>query len=165
MSTINGHVHDFHEHDRMAYIAPGEMDRVEEFRFDLVDQRLSGKQPTEPPSNHYREAAMKFFPFLDQCLSFIMQYPDAHLAAWVVAIAAGRNSLSDGATQQDLADKFGITKAAVNKCVKALQARLGNSIDGIEPMGGQRKIESCRKFARVRNQQINHHTENENSKK
>jgi hypothetical protein len=83
----------------------------------------------------------------------------------VVAIAAGRTTLTDGASQQDLADKFSLSKAAINKCCKALQARLGNSIDGIEPMDGQRKIESCRKFARARNQQINHHTENENTKK
>jgi hypothetical protein len=162
----NGHEFDFHEHDQTAFIAPGEMDRVEEFRFDLVDQRLAGKvQPTELPVNHYRAAALKFFPFLDQVLAFVMQYPDPRLAAWVIAIAAGRTSLTDGASQQDLANKFGITRAAVNKCCKALQTRLGNSIDGIEPMDGQRKIESCRKFSQVRNQQINHQPQNENTQK
>lgn len=159
----------FYDGEHAAFIAPGQVDRVENFPFQLVDERLAGKvQPTELlPVNHYRETALKFFPFLDQVLSFVMTYDNPRLAAWVVAIAAGRTSLTDGASQQDIADKFGITKAAVNKCTKALQARLGNSIDGLPPGGGQRTIKSCQTFARVRNEQINHHTtpKNENAKK
>lgn len=170
---INGHDYDFQEHDHLGF-ASGGMVKVEEFPFDLVDRRLlAGKvQPTEPPTNDYREtayreAALKLLPVLDQILSFVMTYDNPRLACWVAALALGRNSLVDGASQQDLADKFSVTKAAINKCCKALQARLGNSIDGIEPMGGQRKIESCRKFAHVRNQQINHHTKpkHENAQK
>ncbi len=153
------HDNDFQEHDETAF-ADGEPDRVEEFRFDLVDQNLSGGnvQPTESRPNHYRAAALKFFPFLDQVLAFVIEYDNPRLAAWVIAIAAGRISLTEGITQRQLADKFGVTKAAVSKCVKTVQARFGNSIAGIEPMPGQRAKESCRKFAEIRHGQINNHT-------
>lgn len=167
VSSNNGH-----EGDHVAFTDTGERDRVVEFDYSLVDARLAKVQPTDPPTNDYREtayreAALKLLPVLDQILSFVMTYDNPRLACWVAALALGRNSLTDGASQQDLADKFSVTKAAINKCCKALQARLGNSIDGIEPMGGQRTIKSCQKFARVRNEQINHQTtpKNENAKK
>jgi hypothetical protein len=150
----NGHV---------AFIAPGEVDRVEEFSYDEVDRRLSGEtHPPAAPENSYRQAALKFLPLLDQILVFIMMHENPRFAVWVAAASIGRTSVTAGASQMDIAEKFSVTKAAVNKATKTLQAHLGNSIFGIEAMPGQRKKESCQKMARARNKQINQHPHNQN---
>jgi hypothetical protein len=107
----------------------------------------------------YREAGFKFLGFYDQVLAFIIAYENPRLAAWCIAIATGRRLLTGGCSQKDLADKLGCTKANIVKCTKAIQARFGNSIAGIEPMPGQRSLASCKTFAQVRNGQLNNHHE------
>lgn len=108
--------------------------------------------------NSYREAAKNFLPFLDQVLAFVINYENPRLAAFVIAIATGRTALTNGISQKELADRVGLTRAAVSKCTKSVQARFGNSISGIEPMPGQRSMSSCRKLSEVRNNQL---TQNE----
>lgn len=104
--------------------------------------------------NDYRAAAIRWLAFFDQALSFVLQHNNPRLAAWVLAIATGRVTLTNGITQRQLAERLGLTKAAVSKAVKNVQAAFGSSIEGIEPMPGQRSMDSCRNFARARNKQI-----------
>lgn len=126
------------------------------FNFDEIDARIH--PDAAPHSEHeYRAAGRAFLGFFDQCLSFMLAYEtnNPRLAVWVVAIASGRGHITGGISQQELADRLGIKKAAVNKAVKTFQASFGNDIAGIEPMPGQRSQVSCHKFAAVRNQQLN----------
>ncbi len=125
----------------------------EVFDFENLDRRI---HPDAAPhsANDYREAGRAFISFYDQVLMFILTSENPRLAAWVVAMASGRSLITDGISQKELADRMGITKAAVSKCVKKLQARFGNRIEGIEPMPGQRPQEACRNFARIRTDQL-----------
>lgn len=124
------------------------------FDFDKIDERI---HPDAAPhtEGHYRAAGRAFVAFYDQVLSFILSYDNPRLAAYVVAMASGRSLLTGGISQKELADRLGITKAAVSKAVKNFQARFGNDIAGIEPMPGQRSMQSCKNFARIRTNQLN----------
>jgi len=122
----------------------------------LPESGLSPESESEQAEhpNLYREAGLKFLAYYDQVLAFILEADNPRLAAWVIAIASGRRLITGGISQVQLAEKLGCTKGNVSKCVKQVQARFGNSIHGIEPMPGQRSIDSCAKFARVRKEQL-----------
>lgn len=126
------------------------------FDFDEIDARIH--PDAAPHSEHeYRAAGRAFLGFFDQCLAFMLTYETEHpqLPVAVVALACGRSHILGGVSQKEIADRLGISKAAVSKAVKTFQASFGNDIAGIEPMPGQRSQASCHKFAAVRNQQLN----------
>jgi len=100
--------------------------------------------------NLYREAAVHFVAELDRVLSFIIEADNKTLSAYCLAIAFGRTGITGGETQAALAIRLGVTRAAVTRCVKQIQARFGNEIVGIEPMPGQRSTEACKKFSKTR---------------
>lgn len=134
----------------------GNLESFDTFSFDAIDARISHADDPDHPktANAYREAGRDFIAFYDQVLAFILDYENPKLAAWVMAMASGRSLLTGGISQVELAEKLGLTKAAVSKCVKSVQSRFGNRIEGIEPMPGQRTLASCKKFAAVRNHQL-----------
>lgn len=101
-------------------------------------------------TNEYREAARHFISELDRILSFIIESENKTLAAICLAHAFGRTGITGGKSQADIAPTLGVTRAAVTKCVKQIQARFGNAAVGIEPMPGQRTIKSCNKFSKAR---------------
>lgn len=142
-------------HDDLS-AADDSLESFEHFNFDEVDPRICHADDPDGPvvANAYREAGRDFIAFYDQVLAFVMGYENPTLAAWVVAMASGRHLLTGGISQVELAERLGVTKAAVSKAIKTFQASAGNNIAGIEPMPGQRQIESCRTFAKVRNQQL-----------
>jgi len=124
--------------------------------FDEPDPRIctADDPDAEDVVNAYREAGRDFIAFFDQILFFIMSHPDPKLAAWVAAMASGRHLLTGGISGKELGERLGLTKAAVSKSIKTLQARLGNDIAGTPAMPGQRSVESCQKFAQIRNSQL-----------
>ena len=134
----------------------GCLESFDTFSFDEIDARICHADDPDHPktANAYREAGRDFIAFYDSSLAFVMTYENPQLAAWVLAMASGRSLLTGGISQVQLAEKLGLTKAAVSKCVKSVQARFGNRIEGIEAMPGQRTQASCRKFAAVRKSQL-----------
>ncbi len=134
--------------------ASGDESHCHHFNFEAIDERIHPEASGPHATNAYREAGRAFIAFYDQSLGFILSYPDARLAAYVVAMASGRSLLTNGISQKELADRLGITRACVSKAVKNFQARFGNDIAGIEPMPGQRSMESCKNFSNVRKNQL-----------
>lgn len=127
------------------------------FDFENLDSRIhadTGPDTGQHTANAYREAGRAFVAFYDQVLNYLLTCDNPRLAAYVVAMASGRSLLTGGISQKELGDRLGLSKAAVSKAIKTFQASFGNRIAGIEPMPGQRAIESCRRFATVRNHQL-----------
>lgn len=104
--------------------------------------------------NEYREASIAFLRFYDSSLAFVMSYENPVLAAWVVAMATGRTAITGGIEQKELAERLGVTKAAVNKAVSQVRARFGPTIQGLTDMPGQRTQKGRQHMAQARFKQL-----------
>lgn len=104
--------------------------------------------------NGYREAGIQYISELKRILMFIIESDNPKHSALAIACAFGFSGITDGMTQKQIGDKFGIGKAAVSRCVKLIQSRFGNSKHGVSPMPGQKSKIACKTYSTKRKEQL-----------
>lgn len=104
--------------------------------------------------NGYREAGIQYISELKRILAFVIESEHPKHSALAIACAFGFTGITEGLTQKQIGDKFGIGKAAVSRCVKLIQARFGASKHGVSPMPGQKSKTACKTYSTKRKAQL-----------
>jgi len=104
--------------------------------------------------NEYREAAKLGLDFFRRGAMFVKGYKNQPFAFDCWLLALGWVDILGHYTCQSLADRWGVKKATVSKCVKKIQAAIGHGLDRLVPMPGQRSLAACRKFKTARKNKL-----------
>jgi len=119
----------------------------------IIDDPIDHLEPLlEVPDFNagYRAGAKRFYSIINSILSWIIESENARNAAYAVAFAMGL-AVCNGRSMNAVADKLGLTRAALSKSAKQFARSLN-----LPPSAYMKSADSSKSYREARIESINH---------